>query len=77
MQIRPVVTELFHADGQTDVKLIDSFRMFVHCLKPHREMPRALSTVRLAGCTPASVGESKVWHRTVDRVHLGNTLRGH
>jgi hypothetical protein len=35
-QIRPEAAELFHADGQTDMKLIDAFRNFSKGLKNKR-----------------------------------------
>ena len=36
MKIRPVGTELFHADGRTDMeKLIVAFRNFAKALKSH------------------------------------------
>ena len=33
MKIRPVVAELFHADGGTDMKLIVAFRNFANAPK--------------------------------------------
>jgi len=33
MKIRPVGAEIFHADGRTDMKLIDVFRNFANAPK--------------------------------------------
>ena len=42
MKIRPLVPELFHEDGQTDMtKLIVSFRNFANALIKGEDTPRA------------------------------------
>jgi len=36
MKIRPVGAELFHADGQTNLKLIVAFRNFANAQKKYK-----------------------------------------
>ena len=47
MKIRPVGTELFRADGRTDMNLIVAFRSFANALKEPPNYVSACSSVPL------------------------------